>query len=171
MRAHTSFLLLLAAVLVACQPPAEEVTIEETTPVVDLAAEADAVEAVSMKWESAAQARDLDAVMAVFAKDAVTFPAEEAPREGTAAIRANIEEEWGEMPDFSVDWETTSVTIAEAGDMAWERGTWTFDPDGDGELDSLSGEYLTIYEKIDGEWKVVADMGVPTENADGDEAM
>lgn len=167
MRTHRFPLVLVAAALVGCQPPAEEAVVD-ATPAVDLAAEANAVEAISMKWEEGAKARDLDAVMAVFAKDAVTFPAEEAPLEGVAAIRANIEDEWSEMPDFSVDWETTSVTVSQAGDMAWERGTWTFDPDGDGELGSMSGAYLTIYEKIGGEWKVVADMGVPSEEMQED---
>ncbi len=171
MRTSTSPLLLLAAALVACQPPAEEVTVEETTPIVDLAAEADAVEAVSMKWLEAARSQDLDGVMTVFAENAVTYPDEQPPAVGVAAIRAEIQKGWNETPDATIDWETTSVHVAEAGDMAWERGTWTFDPDGAGEAEAETGEYLTVYEKIGDAWKVVADMGSETSGDDGEDAM
>jgi len=170
MRTRTSVLLLLAAALVGCQPPAEEVVVEELTPVVDLAAEATAVEAVSMKWEQAAKARDLEAVMTVFAENAITYPDDQMPAVGLAAIRTSIEEGWKEMPEAAIDWETTSVHVSAAGDMAWERGTWTFDPDGAGKAEAETGEYLTIYEKVGGEWKVVADMGSDT-SSDGVDAM
>jgi uncharacterized protein (TIGR02246 family) len=171
MRTRTSALLLLAAALVGCQPPAEEAAVEETTPSVDLAAEATAVEAVSMKWEEAAKARDLDALMTVFAENAITYPDDQMPAVGVAAIRAEIEKGWSETPEAEIDWETTSVHVSSAGDMAWERGTWTFDPDGAGEAEAETGEYLTIYEKVGGEWKVVADMGSDTSGDDGDTAM
>jgi hypothetical protein len=55
--------------------------------------------------------------------------------------------------------------------MAWERGTWTYDPDGAGEAEAVEGEYLTIYEKVGGDWKVVADMGSETSGDDGEDAM
>jgi ketosteroid isomerase-like protein len=171
MRTRIPSLALVAAALVACQPPAEEVTVEQITPAVDLEAEADAVEAVSMRWEQAAKARDLDAVMTVFAENAVTYPDDQPPAVGVAAIRAEIADDWEETPDAAIDWATTSVHVSEAGDMAWERGTWTFDPDGEGEAEAVEGEYLTIYEKVGGEWKVVADMGSETSGDDGEDAM
>lgn len=171
MRTRTTPVLLVAAALVACQPPAEEVVVEQTTPAVDLSAEAAAVEAVSMKWLEAARARDLDAVMTVFAENAVTYPDDQPPAIGLAAIRADIEEGWNATPDAAIEWETTSVHVADSGDMAWERGAWTFDPDGAGEDDAETGEYLTIYEKVDGTWKVVADMGSETSGDDGEDAM
>ncbi|MFO7588549.1 MAG: SgcJ/EcaC family oxidoreductase [Gemmatimonadota bacterium] len=175
MRTRTSLssalVLVAAAAFISCQPPAEEAAVEETTPAVDLAAEADAVESISMRWAQAAQARDLDAVMAVFAEDAVTFPDGQAPAEGPAAIRAVMQEQWSAMPDATIDWATKSVEVSDAGDMAWERGTWTFDPDGVGESAPETGEYLTVYEKIDGEWKVVADIGTDTPAAATEEAM
>jgi ketosteroid isomerase-like protein len=171
MRTRTSPFLLLAVWLVGCQPPADEVVVEETMPAVNLSAEAEAVEAVSMKWEQAAKARDLDAVMTVFSENAVTYPDDQPPAVGVAAIRTEIRKGWNEAPDAAIDWETTSVHVAEAGDMAWERGTWTFDPDGAGEAEAVEGEYLTIYEKVGGDWKVVADMGSETSGDDGEDAM
>lgn len=43
------------------------------------------------------------------------------------------------------------------------NGQWTFDPDGEGEATAETGEYLTVWKKIDGEWKVAAaeSLGAP----------
>jgi uncharacterized protein (TIGR02246 family) len=149
-------LVLSAAGAAACQP---------ATPTVDKAAEAEAVQQVSANWLQAAKDRDVDAVMALVAPDAVFFSAGEEPAQGADAIRSGIEEEWSTTPDFSLDWETTSVQVSDAGDMAWERGTWTYDPDGMGEAQPMHGAYLTVYKRIDGAWKVVSDMSVPTDEA------
>jgi len=142
--------------LAACAQPADQ-------PTVDLAAEAQAVESVSMQWLEAARARDLDAAAALIAQDAVFFDQGEGSLEGLPAIRADMESNWAEYPDFTVDWSTTSVQVASSGDMAWERGSWTFDPDGAGEAESMNGEYVTVYKKVDGAWKAVADIGVTHE--------
>lgn len=153
----------LVVALAACAPPADQ------APAVDLAAEAAAVEAVSMQWLEAAQARDLDAATALFADDAVFFERGEGSTVGLAAIRADIEEGWAANPDFDLSWSTTSVNVASAGDMAWERGSWTYDPDGAGEAGSMTGEYVTIYKKVDGVWKVASDIGVEHAAEDGEE--
>ncbi len=163
---------LVLGVLAACQPPAtDEAAVQEAAPAVDLAAEAAAVESVSMKWLEAARARDLDAVMTVFADNAVTFPDDGAANEGPAAIRAAIQEQWTGAPDAAFQWTTKSVRVSADGDMAWERGAYTYDPDGEGKAGAETGEYITVYEKIGGEWKVVADMGSETSGDDGEDAM
>lgn len=160
----------LSAVLVvalsACAAPADQA---DQAPAVDVAAEAAAVEAVSMQWMAAAQARDLAAVTALFADDAVLFDQNEGSIEGLAAIRADIEGSWAQNPDFALSWSTTSVQVASSGDMAWERGAWTYDPDGAGEATEMTGEYVTIYEKVDGAWKVASDIGVTHEVEEADE--
>lgn len=154
----------LVVALAACAAPADQ------APAVDLAAEAAAVEAVSMQWMEAAQARDLDAATALFADDAVFFDQEEGSTVGLAAIRADMEESWAANPDFALSWSTNSVNVASAGDMAWERGSWTYDPDGMGEAASMTGEYVTIYKKVDGVWKVASDIGVEHEAEEAEEA-
>ncbi|HZD06494.1 MAG TPA: nuclear transport factor 2 family protein, partial [Longimicrobiales bacterium] len=75
--------------------------------------------------------------------------------------------DWARNPRFTTDWETLSVKVAESGDLAWERGRWTFDPDGSGPAGVTRGEYLAVYEKIDGEWKIALSVGVPTGAAGG----
>jgi ketosteroid isomerase-like protein len=105
----------------------------------------------------------VDAAAAVIADDAVFFDQAEGSIVGLPAIRASMESDWAENPDFTVSWTTNAVDVASSGDMAWERGSWTYDPDGAGEAEEMTGEYVTVYKKVDGAWKAVADMGVTHE--------
>ncbi len=157
----------IVVALAACAAPADQA---EQAPAVDLAAEAAAVEAVSMQWLQATEARDLEAVTALFAADAVFFDQTEGSTEGVEAIRADIESSWAQNPDFALTWSTDAVQVSSAGDMAWERGSWTYDPDGEGEAAAMNGEYVTVYKKVDGAWKVASDIGVTHQAEEAEEA-
>lgn len=156
MKKRQQWLLGTLVVLGACAPQAQ-------TPAVDLEAEAQAVRDVSQQWYEYVANRDIESLVNLFADDAVFFDQGEESKEGLAAIRADIENSWAENPDFTVSWSTLSVDVASSGDLAWERGAWNYDPDGAGEADETTGEYVTVYRKVDGAWKAVADIGVSTE--------
>lgn len=159
-RTHSKWLSAAVVVaLAACAQPADQTQ----EPAVDLAAEAQAVEAVSMQWLDAAKAHDVDAATALIAQDAVFFDQGEGSVEGLPAIRTDMETNFAEYPEATIDWSTSSVQVASSGDMAWERGSWTFDPDGAGEAAEMTGEYVTVYKKVDGAWKVASDIGVTHE--------
>jgi len=161
---RTFFVTLAVFSLVGCAaPPAEG-------PVVDVAAEAQAIRDASSAWLGAIQARDGATIDGLFAADATTIFDGEI-REGLAEIQAAREEEWTNQPDSTVTWTTTAVEVAASGDLAYERGHWTSDPDGAGEAPEEYGEYLTVWKKIDGQWKVLHDAGTkvaPEEEAAGE---
>ena len=149
---HTFFVVLAVFALVACAaPPAEE-------PAVDLAAEAQAIRDASAAWLAADQARDAATIDGFFAADITTIFDGEI-NEGLAEVQASREEEWASQPDSTVTWTTTAVEVAASGDLAYERGNWTSDPDGAGEAPEEHGEYLTVWKKIDGQWTVLHDAG------------
>lgn len=156
MRSRKLWWLGVIVALGACAP-------QEQAPPVDIEAEAQAVRAVSQQWYEHVVNRDLESLVGLFADDAVFFDHGEEPKEGLAAIRADIEGGWAENPDFTVSWSTLSVDVSESGDLAWERGVWNYDADGPGAAEPTEGEYVTIYRKVDGAWKAVADIGVSTE--------
>lgn len=138
---------LLAA---ACAPQA---------PAVDVAAEAQAIRDRSAEWLELAKAKDVAAIAnGIYTADAVTL-FDGTIRRGTAEIQAGMEAEMAAMPDAMLDWTTTDVRVASSGDMAYETGNWTFDPDGGGEKPSMSGEYVTVWVKADGVWRAAADAG------------
>ena len=128
-------------------------------PAVDLAVEEKAIWDRSAEWMRLAQARDAAAIAnTVFLPDAITV-FEGVVRNGSAEIQAGMEKEYADMPDATISWTTNSVKLASSGDMAWETGAWTLDPDGAGEAAPISGSFVTVWSKVDGVWRVAADSG------------
>lgn len=153
--------LLLALVVFACceePPPAE--------PEIDLAAETQVIRDLSAKWLEAARTRDGATIDSLFTQVATTI-FDGKVHQGLEAIRAARELEWADEPQGEIDWKTTGVVVAAAGDLAVERGSWTErESDGDVEL----GEYLTVWIKVEGEWKVLFDAGTELDDDEEDEA-
>jgi len=149
---HSFFVVLAVFFLAACAaPPAEESA-------VDVAAEAQAIRDASAAWLQAIQARDGATIDGLFAADITTI-FDGKIQKGLAAVQAAREEEWAKNPDATITWTTAAVEVAASGDLAYERGHWTSDPDGAGEAPEEHGEYLTVWKKIDGQWKVRHDAG------------
>jgi uncharacterized protein (TIGR02246 family) len=129
------------------------------TPAVDLAAEEKAIWDRSAEWMQLAQAKDAAAIVnTVFLPDAITV-FDGVVRNGSAEIQAGLEKEFTDMPDGTLAWTTNSVKLASSGDMAWETGAWTLDPDGAGAAEPISGNFVTVWSRVDGTWRVAADSG------------
>jgi len=150
----------LAAVAIAgCAAP------PPPAPEVDVAAEAQAIRDLSAVWLEAARQRDGATIDEMFAADATTIFDGEV-LEGLPAIRAGRELEWAEEPQGELDWTTSSVIVAASGDLAVERGSWTErEIEEEGE-EVENGEYVTIWTKIDGQWKVLIDAGTEIDDVD-----
>ena len=134
-------------------------TVAPAAPAVDLAAEAQAVRDRSAAWLQLAVARDAAGIVnGVYTPDAVTMYDGEVHK-GTAALQASFEAEVAAMPNSTISWSTTDVKVASSGDLAYELGTFTFDPDGAGPQPAANGEFVTVWTKVDGAWRVAADAG------------
>lgn len=128
-------------------------------PAVDLAAEAQAIRDRSAAWMQMAQAKDAAGIAnGIFAADAVEL-FDGTIRKGAAELQAGMEADNAESPDASISWTTEDVQVASSGDLAYELGTLTIDPDGDGEAPAMAGEFVTVWTKVDGSWRVAADAG------------
>jgi uncharacterized protein (TIGR02246 family) len=139
---------------------------KDEAPAVDLAAEEKAVWDRSAEWMKLAQAKDSAAIVdTVFLADAITVFDGDV-RKGSAEIKADLEAEMAETPAATLVWTTTAVKLASSGDMAWETGAFTFDPDGEGATPSVSGNFVTVWSKVDGVWRVAADSGSTTKPAE-----
>jgi ketosteroid isomerase-like protein len=78
---------------------------------------------------------------------------------GRAAIQAGLEDDFASSPETTVSWTSDAVNVAASGDMAYEIGTITRDPDGAGPQPAVNGAFVTVWRKIEGEWYAVADAG------------
>jgi len=136
-----------------CAKPAPE------APAVDVAAEAQAVRDRSAAWLQLAQAKDSAGIAnGIFTSDAATLYDGKILK-GPAAIQADLEAQVAETPNATTSWSTSDVKVAASGDLAYERGAFTFDPDGAESKPATSGEYVTVWTKVDGTWRAVVDAG------------
>lgn len=137
----------------------EEVPATEAEPAVDLAAEEQAIRNRSAEWMNYANSKDVASIVnGVFSPDAYAVFDKKVHR-GSAAIQAAMDKQVKDMPNAVVSWNTTSVKVAASGDMAVEKGDYVVDPDGEGKKSAISGTYVTVWEKVDGNWRVTADVG------------
>lgn len=133
-------------------------------PVVDYAAEEQAIRANVADWNDFIAARDVAAVTALYAADGYIAP----PAADLAQGHAEIEAVWTSLlalPELELTIRPTDVEVARAGDMAYENGTFTMSFAAGEQRLQDRGKYVVVWEKRDGEWKVVADVfnsSVPT---------
>jgi len=131
-------------------------------PTVDPVADKAAVEAVSLAWKEAYNARDAAAVTALYDDDAVlSAPGARAVR-GKAAIADYFVKT---IAQFS----TTGLTVTDepmgetvtSCDLAWHWKTYTV-TDGSGAVVD-AGKLVTLFQRTDGKWLIAGD----TWNSDG----
>lgn len=98
-------------------------------------------------YERGMQAGDPAAITALHAANAVILPGNHAAVRGREALAAYFAREHAAPSDVTI--ESTDIVVAPSGDMAFDIGTTTW-PGG-------TGKYLTVYRRIGGEWRIVAD--------------
>lgn len=160
---RTLFAMTLAAALLSgCAKKEEskaEAPAEPAAPVVDLAAEEQAIRNRSGEWMNYANSRDAASIAGkIFAADGILI-ADEKAHKGTAAIQAAMEAEMKANPKSLVSWTSDQVRVSTGGDFAMENGNFTFDPDGEGKKSAIQGSFATTWQKTDGEWRVLSDAG------------
>jgi ketosteroid isomerase-like protein len=158
----------LAWTLVGCAGGGGEAPVPEE-PQIDLAAEEQAVRQINVKWLGLHRAKDADGIGALFVEDGWTLSGTEGLSDGRPGIVATANRGFEKNPDAVSDWGSKQVWVAASGDFAVERGWWTGDDDGEGDAKEVKGEYITIFTKVNGEWKVLADAGAPVEGMAAEE--
>jgi ketosteroid isomerase-like protein len=130
--------LLVIIAAAACYPPAAQESSE-------LAAKADA-------WETALNAGDVDAIVALYTEDCRLMPPGAALVEGHAAVR----EIFGGMIDAGITGELETVEAMVAGDLGYRVGTYTLMTVEGMEVDR--GKYIEVWRQVGGEWKITNDV-------------
>ncbi len=129
------------------------------TPTVDTRADLDAIRTIEAQWTAAVRAGDVDQLVAFFAPHAVTMDANAPISVGLEAIRGPLES-W--LADDAVSNTFTAtldtIEVSASGDLAYTRGTHRLSLTTPGGPVEQVGKWVTIYKKIDGEWKVIVDI-------------
>lgn len=129
----------------------------QSNPAVDLAAEEAAIEAVDQRLLAAARSRDAETFAAAFAADGELLFPNRPKATGQDAIREMVAADFA-IPGFDVSWEQSKLLIAQSGDLAVSTGSYdlTLSPP-EGPIEDR-GKYMTVWRKVDGEWRIAADM-------------
>lgn len=132
-------------------------------PRVDVAAEEAKIRAISAQWLEADRRQDAAAVAPLFAEDGRLLWADTDTVVGRAAIEEQIAGGFARNPRQQVSWSAERVEVAASGDLAIEIGSFTNTQRGlDGMGPDERGRYATLYRKIDGDWRILADVGAPS---------
>ncbi len=108
-------------------------------------------------------AKDINKVSGFYADDAQFLQPGSAPAVG----REEIHKSWAALinsPSYvSLTFSATTVNVSEAGDVAWEVGTYDASTkDSKGKPTAEKGKYLLIWKKqSDGNWQIEVDMNNP----------
>ena len=126
-------------------------------PVADTSADLAALKADVLDWIAAYNAGDADAVAALHAEDGVVMAPGAVAAVGRAAIRdfiaADIASSKAQGLTFTAD---ESSDAAVDGNTGWTSGTFGV-ADASGNT-VATGKYLSVYERINGEWQIVRDI-------------
>ena len=115
------------------------------------------IRGLDAQWNASYAAKDLTAVVEVYAKDAI-FMAPNAPAlDGREAIAEAIQGMLG-LPGLELRFEPNQFHIASRGDLAVDIGLYTLAFDGEQGRIQDEGKYVFVWRKVDGAWKVVAEM-------------
>jgi uncharacterized protein (TIGR02246 family) len=108
-------------------------------------------------WVAKVAAKDLAGTVAFYAKDGVLMAPGAPPAEGTAAITEGWRGILG-LPNGSLTFAPTRVTVAKSADLAYETGTYSLAFDGPKGRVQDQGKYVVVWKKEGRTWKAAADI-------------
>jgi uncharacterized protein (TIGR02246 family) len=156
MKILTRTLLVPLLFLAACahQQPPQPVEPPDTR-----AADEAAIRATAKDWAAASQAKDPQKFASFYTEDARLMFEGAPDTVGTGDILKFVAEVMQD-PNFSLNFETTSVDVARSGDIAYELGTYRMtasDPK-TRQPATQTGTFVAVWKKqADGSWKCAVD--------------
>lgn len=156
----SSFIFVAATLALACQTqePATEQG-SETSPALDAEAVRGSIMAKDQAFADAMVAGEVEPLVLQYTSDAVLLPPNGPKLEGSQAIRETFTEWFQQGPVTSMSLNSEEITVAAAGDYAYSVGTFTMSgaaPDGSEWSDE--GKYVAVWQNVDGDWKMAADI-------------
>ena len=133
---------------------AAETTVAESAKP-DLAQIRSEIVAIENAWAAAQNAKDVNALMALYADDAVSMPDGEPMLTGKAAIQKKQEADFAKPSKYaSIAFET--IDVYAQGDVVTETGK-TMYKDAAGKTTG-GGKYIAVYEKRDGKYLCIREI-------------
>jgi uncharacterized protein (TIGR02246 family) len=128
-------------------------------PPVDIRVETEAIRNIDAEWTAASKASDIEKLLLLYAPEAVVINPGAKMYVGHQAIRQSLQS-W--LAD-TVEFETSSgaidaIEVAASGDLAYARGSGRFSQNTPSGLVECSEQWVAVYRKMDGRWKILVDI-------------
>ena len=153
----------VAAALALAGCSREEGAVTANSASVDTAAAANEIRAAEAQWNRDYASRNVEAIVAHFADDAIMAGPGSAPLNGSQAIASAVRSMTAD-PAFRLEFAPDRVEVAGSGDLGFSRGRFALTSTNPrtGGPGTMRGTYLTVWRKAaDGRWRAVEDMVTP----------
>lgn len=155
MRFSIFFIVAASLFLSSCKPATETTTTTDEAPKTDMAKVKAEIQALETAWSTAQNAKDINALMAMYADDAVSMPEGAPTLRGKAAIQAQLEVDFAKAKEG----QTSTYEVQDIfGDdnVVTEIGTSTT-KDASGAV-VRTGKYVAIWQKSDGKYLCIREL-------------
>jgi ketosteroid isomerase-like protein len=122
----------------------------------NIEATADLIRQADQALLRAEEQRDLESAMALVAPHAVFQPPGLPAIVGDEAIRRFYEEQWFTLPYVEIFGQAETIVVAASGDLAYLDGRSHLTLEISGEKVLSEGKYLGVWQRIHGQWRLVA---------------
>ena len=109
------------------------------------------------EWVAAVANKDVASIVRFYAEDGAVLPPGAPLAQGHEAI-AKVWSGLVGLKGFALTFAPTKITIAAAGDMAYEIGTYSLSFESEKGPVRDSGKFVVVWKKVDGAWKAAADI-------------
>ncbi|MEO6113578.1 MAG: DUF4440 domain-containing protein [Sphingomicrobium sp.] len=119
--------------------------------------DAQAIRTANARWLQLISNKDAAGIGQLYAEDGVALPQNEKAAVGREAIG----QWWArqmQTPGYDLTFGTDQLVFSTSGDMALDRGWYRFSAQSPKGSINDTGKYVVVWRKIDGEWKVAADI-------------
>lgn len=106
-------------------------------------------------------AKNVDTIMCCYDNDAVSLGGgktvkglSDLKKSYTEAVKANVRD---------ITFQSDGVNFSDDGTMAWDYGTFSQTADVKGKPTKQSGNFLNVWKRVDGKWKIAAEISSPAQ--------
>lgn len=117
-----------------------------------------AIRALSQQWQQYIAEKNVDRIVALHTSDAVVLASNSPAAKGASAIRA-MYSDLVNTPGLKLHWNPTRIEIASPR-VATEYGSYSQSYETPRGRTSESGNYVTIWHKVNGQWRVAVDAPI-----------
>ena len=119
---------------------------------------ADRIRELDARWKTAAESRDLDGMLSIYADDAQELMPGVPVITGREAIRAFYVRMLNDQPRYKHEIQINEIIVAESADLAVAVGTYKFTPDTNHPDKVEQGKLLSVWRNRDGDWRLQKNM-------------